>query len=71
MLEVSDTGKGIDENELDKIFDPFYTTKHPGEGTGLGLWLTYEIVKYYNGDITVSSKKGHGTTFNITLNSAG
>jgi signal transduction histidine kinase len=71
MLEVSDTGKGIDEEELNNIFDPFYTTKNPGEGTGLGLWLTYEIVKHYDGDITVRSKKGHGTTFSIMLNSAG
>lgn len=71
ILEVSDTGKGMDEEELDKIFDPFYTTKHPGEGTGLGLWLTYEIVKHYDGDITVRSKEGHGTTFSIMLNSAG
>lgn len=71
MLEISDTGMGIDKEDLHHIFDPFYTTKNPGEGTGLGLWLTYEIVKHYGGDITVVSRKGHGTTFTIVLNGAG
>ncbi len=65
FIEVSDTGEGIEEEELKKIFDPFYTTKHPGEGTGLGLWLTYEIVKNYNGDISVKSTKGEGSTFTV------
>jgi signal transduction histidine kinase len=65
VIEVSDTGEGIDDNEIGKIFDPFYTTKQPGEGTGLGLWLTYEIVKNYNGDISVEGKKGEGSTFKL------
>jgi signal transduction histidine kinase len=68
ILEVSDTGEGIYEESIDKLFDPFYTTKPPGEGTGLGLWLTYEIVKNYNGDISVKSSKGKGSTFTITFN---
>jgi len=65
IIEVSDTGDGIDEKDIGRIFDPFYTTKPPGEGTGLGLWLTYEIVKTYNGDISVESKKGEGSTFKL------
>ena len=70
ILEVSDTGEGIEEHYRDNIFDPFYTTKPPGEGTGLGLWNTYEIVKSYEGEISVSSENGKGSTFTIKLNSA-
>jgi signal transduction histidine kinase len=66
-LKVSDTGEGIDEKNLQKIFDPFYTTKQPGEGTGLGLWLTYEIVNNYHGEISVQSTRGKGTTFTVTF----
>jgi two-component system NtrC family sensor kinase len=66
-LKVSDTGEGIDENNLQKIFDPFYTTKQTGEGTGLGLWLIYEIVNNYNGEISVQSTRGKGTTFTVTF----
>ena len=65
VIEVSDTGKGIEEENLARVFDPFFTTKQPGEGTGLGLWLTYEIVKNYNGEIRVESKRGEGTTFRL------
>lgn len=65
ILEVSDTGEGIDEKELNNIFDPFYTTKQPGEGTGLGLWLTYDIMNNYGGDISVQSEKGKGSTFRV------
>ncbi|RMG74052.1 MAG: HAMP domain-containing protein [Nitrospirae bacterium] len=65
VITVSDTGEGIDKENLPKIFDPFFTTKQPGEGTGLGLWLTYEIVKNYNGEIMVDSEKGVGTTFTL------
>jgi signal transduction histidine kinase len=64
-FEVSDTGEGIEEENVTKIYDPFYTTKQPGEGTGLGLWVVYEIVEYYNADISVNSKKGEGSTFTI------
>ncbi len=65
IIEVSDTGDGIDSEDIGKIFDPFYTTKKPGKGTGLGLWLTYEIVKNYNGDISVKSEKGQGSIFRV------
>ncbi|RJQ48140.1 MAG: HAMP domain-containing protein [Nitrospiraceae bacterium] len=68
ILQVSDTGMGIDENDLHKIFDPFYTSKMPGEGTGLGLWVTYEIVNNYAGEITVESEKGKGSTFTLKFN---
>ncbi len=65
VIEVSDTGEGIEEEELRRIFDPFYSTKQPGEGTGLGLWLTYEIVKNYNGEISAKSSAGKGSTFTV------
>ncbi len=65
IIEVSDTGEGIKERDITKIFDPFYTTKPPGEGTGLGLWLTYEIVNSYGGEIIVKSKENEGTTFTL------
>jgi signal transduction histidine kinase len=65
IIEVNDTGEGIEEKDILKIFDPFYTTKAPGEGTGLGLWLTYDIVNSYDGEITVTSKKNEGTTFSV------
>ncbi len=62
-LEVIDTGTGIKKEHMTKIFDPFFTTKSPGEGTGLGLWLTYEIVNSYNGEIRVESEEGKGSKF--------
>jgi signal transduction histidine kinase len=68
VIEVSDSGEGIDENNLDKIYDPFYTTKQPGEGTGLGLWIVYETVQHYNGEISVESKRGTGSTFSVKFN---
>lgn len=71
-IKVSDTGVGIPEENLKKIFDPFFTTKQMGMGTGLGLAVTYGIVKMHSGDIRVESnsdaEKGPtGTTFSITL----
>jgi signal transduction histidine kinase len=71
VLTVEDTGGGISEEYMNRIFDPFFTTKQPGEGTGLGLWMTYEIIKSYGGDIAAASKKGEGTVFTITLKAAG
>lgn len=65
FLEIKDTGEGIAEENINKIFDPFFTTKKLGEGTGLGLWLTHELIKDYNGDISVKSKKGEGTIFTL------
>jgi len=65
LLEVCDTGEGIQQQNIRKIFDPFYTTKPPGEGTGLGLWLTYEIVNSYGGEITAQSNKNMGTIITV------
>lgn len=64
---VSDTGTGIKEEHLDKIFDPFFTTKEQGKGTGLGLAVTYGIIKRYHGNIDVQSEIGKGTIFTITF----
>jgi PAS domain S-box-containing protein len=66
VISVSDTGKGIDK-DLEKIFEPFYSTKTVGEGTGLGLSIAYGIIKQHSGSILVSSEPGKGTTFTIYL----
>jgi len=67
QIEVRDTGNGISLNNLQKIFEPFYTTKEPGKGTGLGLSSVYGTVQDHHGAITVYSKIGKGTAFNILL----
>jgi len=66
-IEVRDTGCGIAHENIGRIFDPFFTTKPPGEGTGLGLWLTYEIIRNYNGEISVESEAGKGSTFTLSF----
>jgi two-component system NtrC family sensor kinase len=66
-IVFSDTGHGIPEEHLNKIFDPFYTTKGTGKGTGLGLAISYGIIKKHNGDIEVKSTVGKGSTFIVRL----
>ncbi len=66
-IKVTDNGKGIPEKVLDKIFQPFFTTKPTGQGTGLGLSLSYDIVKAHGGEIKVETKEGAGSTFIIQI----
>lgn len=67
LLEISDSGEGIPEEDQKKIFDPFYTTKDVGKGTGLGLSVVYGIVKSHGGHVICSSNPGRGTMFSIYL----
>jgi signal transduction histidine kinase len=66
-VQVRDTGSGIAPEVIDRIWDPFFTTKEVGEGVGLGLALTYNIVKRHSGEIKVESRVGKGTTFTVLL----
>lgn len=65
VVQVIDCGIGIPDDQIDKVFEPFYTTKRPGEGTGLGLSTAYGIVKQMGGYIFVESVEGSGTTFTL------
>ncbi|MBF0530261.1 MAG: hybrid sensor histidine kinase/response regulator, partial [Deltaproteobacteria bacterium] len=67
VLTINDTGYGIKSNIMDRIFDPYFTTKGPGEGTGLGLAVVHGIIKSLNGKIKVLSEEGQGTTFSVYL----
>jgi two-component system NtrC family sensor kinase len=67
LIGVKDNGGGIPQKVLDKIFQPFFTTKPTGQGTGLGLSLSYDIIKAHGGELTVETKEGEGSTFIIKL----
>ena len=67
LITVKDNGNGIPQKIIDKIFQPFFTTKPTGQGTGLGLSLSYDIVKAHGGELKVETKEGQGTTFTIQL----
>lgn len=67
FVSISDTGSGILKENLNKIFDPFFTTKDVGKGTGLGMSISYDIIKKHNGTITVESEEGKGATFIVRI----
>src|SRR5262249_27225746 len=67
LLEFSDTGAGIPPANLDKVMEPFFTTKEEGKGTGLGLAICRRIVQEHNGSIQISSEPGKGTTVRVLL----
>jgi len=66
-VQVADTGPGIPSTALDRIFTPFFTTKEPGKGTGLGLFITRKLMEGIGGTIAVASVVGEGTTFTLTF----
>lgn len=70
FISIKDSGVGINKNQLNRIFEPFYTTKQPGKGTGLGLSIVYNIIKEHKGDIELKSKENIGTNLEITFNKA-
>ena len=67
LISVKDNGNGIPQKNIDKIFQPFFTTKPSGQGTGLGLSLSYDIVKAHGGEIVLNTKENQGTEFTVTL----
>jgi signal transduction histidine kinase len=67
LITIEDDGHGIEERDREHIFDPFYTTKPVGQGTGLGLYISFEIVRWHGGTIDVESNPGMGSKFTIEL----
>lgn len=67
VIQITDSGCGISEENCQRIFDPFFTTKEVGKGTGLGLSISYDIIKKHQGEISVASRPGQGTSFTIRL----
>jgi two-component system NtrC family sensor kinase len=65
IVAIEDTGTGIPEDKIDEVFDLFYSTKKAGEGTGIGMWMSYELVKKYKGEIFISSQVGTGTKVTV------
>ena len=67
IVSITDSGSGIEPEDLKRIFDPFFTTKRVGEGTGLGLSITYGIIERHGGSIDIESRVGEGTTFHVSI----
>ncbi|MEW8127183.1 MAG: ATP-binding protein, partial [Candidatus Thiodiazotropha endolucinida] len=67
VIKVEDNGMGIEEEQIEMIFNPFHTSKRVGEGTGLGLSVSYGLIKKYGGDITVRSDRGRGSLFSVWI----
>ena len=66
-MVIEDNGHGMDEDQVSKIFNPFFTTKQQGQGTGLGLSISYGLIRRYGGNIELDSKTGKGTRIVLTL----
>ena len=66
-VDITDNGPGIPEDKQKKVFDPFFTTKETGKGTGLGLWVSYDIIAKMGGTISLKSEEGEGTTFTVEI----
>jgi polar amino acid transport system substrate-binding protein len=66
-IRIEDTGEGIEEDQIEQIFNPFYTTKQPDKGTGLGLYIVYNEVKKLGGEVNVYRSKANHTVFEIQL----
>ena len=67
IVKVQDNGKGIPTDQIARVFDPFFTTKETGRGTGLGLWVSYDIMKKLGGNISLNSHVGEGTIFTVHI----
>ena len=67
LIEVADNGTGIAPDHFDRIFEPFFTTKQIGKGTGLGLYVSYGLVRENGGDLTAANRTGGGAVFTVTI----